>query len=136
MQQIFGGTLERYLTESIQSFLSPSSLSTFLSLITPWIITIPAVASSNDAAPDNASASVATGRDSALRSFEVRQRLKNDLERKMAFLLPDMVGSIVGGGNAKRGAVRLVAMVQNQRLNRELLYRILDRFISAMMCEV
>ena len=84
------------------------------------------------------------------RSAEEKLRTRDDANRKLSALIPgtsfcllrsrllnasdhaDLGANMIGRSNARRGARRLFAVLQNRRLNQHLLYTIVDevRFAS------
>lgn len=85
------------------------------------------------------------------RTAEEKLRTRDDANRKLSALIPgkywciswlttyaqyrtDLGANMIGRSNARRGARRLFAVVQNRRLNQHLLYTIVDevRLLSRM----
>ena len=79
------------------------------------------------------------------RSAEEKLRTRDDANRKLSALIPgkmhvfslcfaktqrfslsDLAANMIGRSNARRGARRLFAVLQNRRLNQHLLYTIVD----------
>ena len=53
----------------------------------------------------------------------------------MATLVPAVMDNILGNNRAQIAAQKMVAMVQNQRLNKHVLYTILDELVNDMLRE-
>lgn len=51
-------------------------------------------------------------------------------------LFVDLLGNMVGRQNARKGARRLFTVLQNKRLNQDLVYTLLDEFIFALFPEL
>lgn len=92
---------------------------------------------------------------SAPRTAEEKARSRDASYRQLMVLMPgaplisrqafrstalttraDLAASVLGKTNARRGARRLFAVYQNQRLNRHLAYCVLDELIRAVFPEV
>lgn len=52
------------------------------------------------------------------------------------FLVPDLLGNMVGRQNARKGARRLFTVLQNKRLNQDLVYTLLDEIVYALFPEL
>jgi sorting nexin-25 len=78
---------------------------------------------------------------SALRTAEEKAQARDDANRMLSALIPgmsfgflenitqhiiDLAANMIGRSNARRGARRIFAVLQNRRLNQHLLYTILD----------
>lgn len=48
----------------------------------------------------------------------------------------DLIGQMVGRQNARRGARRLFSVLQNKRLNQDLVYTLFDEIIAALFPEL
>ena len=60
------------------------------------------------------------------RSQSERDQTRLDAYRKLHLYLPDLIGSVTGRNNSKRGSTRIFEIVQNRGLNMEALYRAAD----------
>lgn len=54
----------------------------------------------------------------------------------LLLLVSDLIGQMVGRQNARRGARRLFTVLQNKRLNQDLLYTLFDEIVSALFPEI
>lgn len=50
--------------------------------------------------------------------------------------LIDVAASLIGRSNARQGARRLFAVLQNRRLNKHLIYSIIDEVVAALFPEL
>ena len=60
------------------------------------------------------------------RTPEQKQRTRDDANRKLSTLVPDLAANMIGRSNARRGARRIFAVLQNRRLNQHIVYTVLD----------
>ncbi|KAI9512877.1 PhoX domain-containing protein [Russula earlei] len=60
------------------------------------------------------------------RSAEEKAQARYDANRMLSALIPDLAANMIGRSNARRGARRIFAVLQNRRLNQHLAYTILD----------
>jgi hypothetical protein len=109
LQQLFGDTVERRVTESIRDALSQERVLKTLIQVkdTYW----PNDVFSNGVKP---------------RTTDEKLKTKFEANRKIMTLIPDLFGGLVGRQNARKGAMRFSTMFQNQRLNAHLMYKIFD----------
>lgn len=66
-----------------------------------------------------------------IRTAEEKLQTRDSAYQKLAFLLPDVAASVIGRSNARRGARRLFAVLQNKRLTQHLIYTLLDDVSSS-----
>lgn len=52
------------------------------------------------------------------------------------FISIDLLGNMVGRQNARKGARRLFTVLQNKRLNQDLVYTLLDEIVYALFPEL
>ncbi|KAH9968824.1 PhoX domain-containing protein [Russula dissimulans] len=71
----------------------------------------------------------------APRSAEEKAQARDDANRMLSALIPDLAANMIGRSNARRGAGRIFAVLQNRRLNQHLAYTILDELIAALFPE-
>ncbi|KAH9064088.1 PhoX domain-containing protein [Lactarius vividus] len=69
------------------------------------------------------------------RTGEEKARARDDANRMLSALIPDLAANMIGRSNARRGARRIFAVLQNKRLNQHLLYTILDELVTALFPE-
>ncbi|ORX44583.1 hypothetical protein DM01DRAFT_1340339 [Hesseltinella vesiculosa] len=119
LQQIFGGTVERKIRDTLNDWESESMLLFYMQKIT-----------------DSMWPNGAKWQSKLARMPEHKLHTKDEANRKLSTWLPDMLGGMVGRQNARRGARRLFNVLQNQRLNQHLVYVLLDEVISALFPDV
>ena len=109
LQQIFGGTIERRVTDNLKYLLSEDMLCWYL---------------------DQLYEVLRPSKPPPLRTQHDRDQTKLNAYRKLHLYLPDVMGSVAGRTNAKRGSTRIFDLVQNQKVNKELLYRVADVLVN------
>ncbi|KAI9032587.1 PXA domain-containing protein [Phycomyces nitens] len=70
------------------------------------------------------------------RQPEEKQHTREEANRKLSTWLPDLLGNMVGRQNARRGARRLFSVLQNKRLNQDLVYTLFDEILYELFPEV
>ncbi|KAF8323847.1 hypothetical protein DL93DRAFT_2222735 [Clavulina sp. PMI_390] len=118
LQQVLGGTLERKLREAIHSLFDDTHVLRYLQSLrdTLW--------------PGGQWRSA-----SAPRTTSMKAQTREDANKKLAALVPDLAGNMIGASNAKRGARRLFAVLQNRRLNQHIVYTVMDEIVEALFPE-
>ena len=119
LQQLYGGTVEKRIAENLRWAVGEENIAYGLE----WIL--------NSYWPDGQWATNWVGR-----TPEEIRRTKAEAQEKLTELLPEILGNMVGKGNAKRGAVRLWSGFQNRRLNQQLVYCLLDQIFLQMFPEL
>ena len=114
MQQFLGGTFERRISEFIEDIADDEHLTFYLTSLNDMMETW----SSNTS--------------TLARSQTEKTRSRLSVYKKLNLLIPDMTSSIVGRANAKRGSNRLFDLLQNRRLNQDLIYRATDLMFKKM----
>ncbi|KAJ3300686.1 Intermediate filament protein [Borealophlyctis nickersoniae] len=119
LQQLFGGTVERRITENLQWAVGEENIAYALEGLrdTYW--------------PNGKWATEWTER-----TNEQRRRTKVDAQGKLGSLLPELLGGMVGKQNARKGASRLWFLFQNRRLNQQLVYRLFDEIVLLIFPEL
>ncbi|KAG8838227.1 Intermediate filament protein [Serendipita sp. 411] len=69
------------------------------------------------------------------RSVEEKSNTREEANRKLTTLMPDLAANMIGRSNARRGARRMFAVLQNRRLNQHLVYTVFDEIIAALFPE-
>ena len=118
IQQVFGGTVERKVTEYLKWMFSDDNILLGVDLV-----------------KDKFWPSGKWNEDLHVRTALQIQELKSEAQSKMAQVLPELLGGVVGKHNARRGADRIFTVLQNKRLNQHLIYLMLDEFISALLVD-
>ncbi len=73
---------------------------------------------------------------SPARTVIERAETKDSANAALVALMPVIGASMIGRSNAKQGARRIFAVLQNRRLNRHLIYSMIDEVISALFPEL
>ncbi|KAF9479444.1 PhoX domain-containing protein [Pholiota conissans] len=118
LQQVLGGTIERKIRENVKFLLSESRLLSYIALLREnlW----PGGKLRPPGPP---------------RSAEEKIRTRDDANRKLSSLVPDLAANMIGRSNARRGARRIFAVLQNRRLNQHIAYTIIDELFAALFPE-
>ncbi|CEP07570.1 hypothetical protein [Parasitella parasitica] len=119
LQQILEGTIERKLRELLKYFSSSSMIAFYFNKIT------------NSLWPNGGPLTFKEAR-----KPEEKTQTREEANRKLSTWLPDLLGNMVGRQNARKGARRLFTVLQNKRLNQDLIYTLLDEFIYAIFPEI
>ncbi|KAL4069858.1 PXA domain-containing protein [Scleroderma yunnanense] len=109
LQQVLGDTIERKVRQILKSLYEESRLAQLLAMLrgTLW--------------PEGKFRETPQAR-----TAEEKLRSRNEANRKLSALVPDLVANMIGRSNARRGARRIFAVLQNRRLNQHISYTILD----------
>jgi sorting nexin-25 len=99
LQQLLGGTIERKVRENAKGYLSDEGAARYINMVVDamW----PGGVKKPDSVP---------------RTPVEKARSKQEAGVVLASLIPEVVGSVVGRGNAQAAARRILAVVNNQRL--------------------
>ncbi|KAG9013602.1 Intermediate filament protein [Tulasnella sp. JGI-2019a] len=119
LQQVLGGTIERKLRDVAKIQMDESHM---LQYITSF----------KDGLWPNGSLKPP----SPARSAEEKIRTREDANKKLSTLMPDLAANMIGRSNARRGAKRMFSVLQNRRLNQHIMYSILDDVIVALFPEI
>ncbi|KAG1159705.1 hypothetical protein G6F37_004648 [Rhizopus arrhizus] len=119
IQQILEGTIERKLKETVNYLSSSSMIVFYVNKVTDSLW------------PDGE-----TLKFKEPRRPEEKLQTKEEANRNLSRWLPDLLGNMVGRQNARKGARRLFTVLQNKRLNQDLVYVLLDEFIYALFPEL
>ncbi|PFH52254.1 hypothetical protein AMATHDRAFT_140583 [Amanita thiersii Skay4041] len=109
LQQVLGGTIERKIREKIKSTLSEASIVQLVEIFrnTMW--------------PNGQLKTT-----DIPRTTEDKLRTREEANKKLSSLVPDLAANMIGRSNARRGARRMFAVLQNRRLNQHIAYTMLD----------
>ncbi|KAI5997955.1 PhoX domain-containing protein [Pisolithus albus] len=109
LQQVLGDTIERKVRQSLSSLYEESQIVRLLGMLrdTLW------PGGEMRTAPQP-------------RTAEEKLRSRHEANRKLSALVPDLAANMIGRSNARRGARRIFAVLQNRRLNQHISYTILD----------
>ncbi|KII94258.1 hypothetical protein PLICRDRAFT_102369 [Plicaturopsis crispa FD-325 SS-3] len=109
LQQVLGGTIERKIRENIRFLLDETRIMSFITIFRDGLWP---------------GGQLKTG--SPPRSNEDRARTRDEANRKLSALIPDLAANMIGRSNARRGARRIFAVLQNRRLNQHIAYTVVD----------
>ena len=121
LQQLFGGTVERRVTENL---VWANDLGTAVNLL-EWMLSY--------LWPNGMNFYQVTY---IIRTNEQKKKTRSDSFSKLSSIFPGLFGGMVGRHNAKRGAERLLWIFQNKRLNQQLLYMLFDELIASLFPEI
>ncbi|GLB35839.1 putative sorting nexin C terminal [Lyophyllum shimeji] len=118
LQQVLGGTIERKIRDNIRLFLEEARV---LSLIKMFRDSLwPGGKLKPPGIP---------------RSYEEKLHTRDEANRKLSSLVPDLAANMIGRSNARRGARRMFAVLQNRRLNQHIAYTVVDEVFAALFPE-
>jgi len=118
LQQVLGGTIERKIRDNFKILLSESRVLSYITLLREGIW--PGGKLKPTGVP---------------RSGEEKIRTRDEANRKLSSLVPDLAANMIGRTNARRGARRIFAVLQNRRLNQHIVYTIIDEVFTALFPE-
>jgi len=118
LHQLLGGTIERKVRESAGALLADDALARHVNALVDRLW--PGGTMRAAGAP---------------RSPAERARSRKDAGLVLASLVPELVGSVVGRANAQHAARRLLATLNNERLNTHLVFTLLDEVVSIVFGE-
>ncbi|KAF8846095.1 PhoX domain-containing protein [Paxillus ammoniavirescens] len=118
LQQVFGDTIERKIRQSMKSLFEESRILPLLAMLR-----------------DNLWPGGKLKTPSQPRTAEEKHRSRDEANRKLSALVPDLAANMIGRSNARRGARRIFAVLQNRRLNQHIAYTIVDELVAAIFPE-
>jgi sorting nexin-25 len=118
LQQVLGGTIERKVRETVKSTMGPAQIMT---LLTMFRDSLWPGGQFRPSAP--------------ARTAEEKMHTRDEANRKLSSLIPDLAANMIGRSNARRGARRIFAVLQNRRLNQHVAYMLVDEIFSALFPE-
>ncbi|KAK8251393.1 PXA domain-containing protein [Phyllosticta capitalensis] len=156
LHQLLGGTIERKVRDNVRSMVGDESIVKWVSVVrgalfpesmspgdeTNGEANRPATARTDDAASIRSGHSgtiiggVAEGvvkerrREKQPRTQAQREQSRKEAGLLLATLIPDLAGSVVGRANAQAASRRVLATLNNQRLNTHLVFSLLDEIIQ------
>lgn len=119
LQQILGSTIERKVRDTVRTYLAESQV---LSYVTTFRDTL---------WPDGK-----LKPSSASRSDQEKMQTREQAHSKLSVIMPDLAANMIGRSNARRGARRMFAVMQNRRLNQHIVYTIIDEVFEALFPEI
>ncbi|KAL1742025.1 PXA domain-containing protein [Schizophyllum fasciatum] len=118
LQQVLGGTVERKTRDIVKGLLEESRLMSYISIFR-----------------DSMWPGGKLKPPSVLRTAEEKMRTRDEANKKLSSVVPDFAANMIGRSNARRGARRIFAVLQNRRLNQHIVYTIVDEVFSALFPE-
>jgi sorting nexin-25 len=118
LQQVLGGTIERKIRETMKSLLDEPRIMSYLKIFRDGLW--PGGKLKPPGVP---------------RTSEERLRTRDEANRKLSSLVPDLAANMIGRSNARRGARQIFAVLQNRRLNQHIVYTVVDEVFSALFPE-
>ncbi|KAF9041811.1 PhoX domain-containing protein [Hymenopellis radicata] len=109
LQQVLGGTIERKIRETVKSLLEAPRLLTYLDIFRNGLW--PGGRLKPPGIP---------------RTADEKMKTRDEANRKLSSLFPDLAANMIGRSNARRGARRIFAVLQNRRLNQHIVYTVVD----------
>jgi len=119
LQQVLGDTVERKIRDTFRSFLEETQLVSMAQMFRDSLWPGGQLRAS-----------------SVPRTSDEKDRTRDEANRKLSALIPDLAANMIGRSNARRGARRMFAVLQNRRLNQHIMYTIVDEVFSALFTEV
>ncbi|KAJ9479629.1 Structural protein MDM1 [Pseudozyma hubeiensis] len=116
LQQLFGSTVERKIRETFSAALSPPSIS-------GYILAFKASLWPNGVLKEP----------TPPRTRAEKDALRENANSKLASLIPELAANFVGRENARKGTRRVFAALQNKRLNKHLIYSLLDVVVEEVL---
>ncbi|GAA6001982.1 hypothetical protein JCM10207_003023 [Rhodosporidiobolus poonsookiae] len=119
LQQVLGGAIERKFRDSVKLLLAPPQLVAYIDSL------------KNGLWPDGELKAKTPPRTAAEKAAT-----KDSANRKLAALMPDVAANLIGRHNARQGARRLFSVLQNRRLNKHLIYSVVDEVVAVLFPEL
>ncbi|UZJ52138.1 hypothetical protein CBS101457_001458 [Exobasidium rhododendri] len=115
-QQALGGTIERKVRQAIGATLEPNALLGHIAMVKSVLW------------PNGR----LLKQPQAKRSVEEKKMRRENALKKLSTLIPSVASNLIGRDNARRAARRSWAVLQNKRLNKHIIYTILDQVLDDM----
>ncbi|KAH7334603.1 PXA domain-containing protein [Rhizoctonia solani] len=119
LQQLLGSTIERKVRDTVRTSLAEAQIlghiSTFRNTLWPEGKLKPS---------------------SVPRTDQEKVQTREQAHSKLSAIMPDLVANMIGRSNARRGARRMFAVMQNRRLNQHIVYTIIDEVFEALFPEL
>ncbi|EPQ26901.1 uncharacterized protein PFL1_05536 [Pseudozyma flocculosa PF-1] len=116
LQQLFGSTIERKVRDVVANALKPDPLVAYVGALR------------NGMWPNGELKPPSTPR-----STEEKEALRESANRKLSTLVPELAANLIGRENARRGSRRVFTALQNKRLNKHLVYTVLEMVIDELL---
>ncbi|KAJ3333342.1 Intermediate filament protein [Blyttiomyces sp. JEL0837] len=129
LQQLFGGTVERRVIESLRSVVNEDVVAGHLERLRDRLWP-------NDKESGNGTGTATNNSGAEIRTEDQKDKTKQDAESKLSQLAPELLGGIVGRGNAKRGALKFIRIFQSRPLNEQLVFTLFDEIVVFLFPEL
>ncbi|QRV97765.1 sorting nexin-12 [Ceratobasidium sp. AG-Ba] len=119
LQQLLGSTIERKVRDTVRTYLAESQLVGYITIFrdTLW--------------PGGKPKPSSTPR-TDIEKMQTREQAHS----KLSAIIPDLAANMIGRSNARRGARRMFAVMQNRRLNQHIVYSVIDEVVEALFPEI
>ncbi|CAK4032809.1 Sorting nexin-12 [Lecanosticta acicola] len=119
LHQLLGGTVERKVRETARSAMQDENMARYIETLKAimW--------------PDGKMRPP-----SVPRTDLEKERTRKEAGLLLAALVPDIAGSVVGKSNAQAASRKMVAMLNNPRLNTHLVYTLIDEILGIVFPEI
>ncbi|KAG8768998.1 Intermediate filament protein [Ceratobasidium sp. 428] len=119
LQQLLGSTIERKVRDTVRTYLAESQLLGYITVFrdTLW--------PGGKLKPT-----------SVLRTDDEKMQTREQAHSKLSAIIPDLAANMIGRSNARRGARRMFAVMQNRRLNQHIVYSVIDEVLEALFPEI
>ncbi|PFH59148.1 hypothetical protein XA68_12751 [Ophiocordyceps unilateralis] len=118
LQQLLGGTIERKVRENVKALVQEESVLRYVDMVT-----------------DGLWPGGELRRERAPRGPAAKKTTRTEASLMLATLVPDLAGSVVGRANAQAASRRILATLNNARLNAHLVFTLLDELVSILFDE-
>ncbi|KAI5898213.1 uncharacterized protein SCHCODRAFT_02696797 [Schizophyllum commune H4-8] len=118
LQQVLGGTVERKTRDIVKGLLEESRVMSYINIFRDSLW--PGGKLKSPSIP---------------RTTEEKMRTRDEANKKLSSVVPDFAANMIGRSNARRGARRIFAVLQNRRLNQHIVYTIVDEVFAALFPE-
>ncbi|SPO26362.1 uncharacterized protein UTRI_03951 [Ustilago trichophora] len=116
LQQLFGSTVERKIRTTFSTALSPPAVTGY---ITAFKSSLWPNGVLKEPTPPRTPAE--------------KDTLRENANSKLASLIPELAANFVGRENARKGTRRVFSALQNKRLNKHLIYSLLDVVVDELL---
>ncbi|CAE6479330.1 unnamed protein product [Rhizoctonia solani] len=119
LQQLLGSTIERKVRDTVRTWSAESQILGHIAMFrnTLW--------------PEGKLKPA-----SVPRTDQEKVQTREQAHSKLSAIIPDLAANMIGRSNARRGARRMFAVMQNRRLNQHIVYTIIDEIFEALFPEI
>ncbi|KAN0065083.1 tRNA (guanine-N(7)-)-methyltransferase (tRNA(m7G46)-methyltransferase) [Thecaphora frezii] len=116
LQQLFGSTVERKVRDVVNVALGPGPVKGYIEALKAGLW--PGGELKQPTPP---------------RSQKEKEELRESANRKLSTIFPEVAANLIGRENARRGSRRIFTTVQNKRLNKHLVYTLLELVLDELL---